>query len=64
MDMRHVVPTLIALVTAVIRFGGAPLAHLTMSMAESAAYHQQHMMSLGKLNRALLANHPHNPTKY
>jgi len=56
MDMRYLVPTLIALATVTCRFGGAPLAHLTMSMAERASYHQQHMMSLGKLNRALISS--------
>lgn len=54
MDMRYLIPTLIALCAVVFRFGGAPLAHLTMTMAEHAADHQQHMMSLGKLNRALI----------
>jgi hypothetical protein len=56
MDMRYLVPTLIALVGAVARFGGIPLAHLTLVMAERAADHQQHMMSLGKLNRALVGS--------
>jgi hypothetical protein len=54
MDMRYLVPTLIALVMATLRFGGAPLAHLTLRMAEGAADHQQHMMKLGQLNRALI----------
>jgi hypothetical protein len=63
MDMRYLIPTLIALCAVVFRFGGAPLAHLTMTMAEHAAYHQQHMMSLSKLNHALTRGQHHSPSQ-
>lgn len=59
MDMKYVLPALIALVTAVLRYGGTPMAHLTMAMAESASYHQQHMLSLTKLNHTLLRSSGH-----
>ena len=51
--MRQIVGTLIVLFMAAT-FCRKPLAQLTYYLAKETAWKQQHMLSLGKLNRTLV----------